>query len=503
MVLTISNCKDMISVTLIILIGVWLAKVILEWRNRRIRLIEFSKKLPGPPTLPLIGNALAFACSSTETLNVVTSLCNYGPIFRVWMGPKLFVAITDPRDYEVILTSPKASHKGAFYRFMKPFIGEGLVSGSGPTHRTHRKIIMPMLNVRVLEVFIQYFNEHSKYCANQLEEMVDTGEFDILPFTAHCAADITLETVMGIPGTVQRGGYKQLMHWAERMYEVIHTRIMKVWLHPEWIYSWTEYRAQEKIGQNVIQGFTESAIERKKKEHYALERGALISNRPRTMILEQLITYVENTHVMNDEELRDEIYTVFTAAQDTTGLVSAFALLLLGMHSDTQDKVRAELKDVVGTKDITMEMIPELKYLEMVIKETLRLFPIAPMFVRELTGDVELESCTLPKGCSVAMVPFVTHRSPKYWMEPEKFIPERFLPENSQNRHHYSFVPFSAGTRSCIGQKYAIMSMKIIIGTIVRKYQITAKGSMETIRLKTDISVRSVDGYKVSITRTT
>ncbi|XP_001602395.3 cytochrome P450 4C1 isoform X1 [Nasonia vitripennis] len=488
--------------TITLMMSFWVFRTLKQWYRDRARTLYLASKLPGPPTLPLIGNAHLFACNPEETLDkikqIVQSVDTPG---RFWLGPKLFIILAEPRDYEVILGCHKASYKDKMYEFIEPFVGKGLVSGSGPVHRAHRKAIMPMLNSKALNEYLKHFDTHSRICSELLEEKAGTGVFDIQPFMVHCTFDMIFDTILGMPGSSQKEGHKELVYWTEKMYELVHTRMIKVWLHADWIFSWTDLGKKQKEGQHVIHSFIETAVARKKKEHYAIERDAIAPDRPRLMLLEQLIDHNAKTNLMNDTELRDETYTIFTAAQDTTGVISSFALLNLAINQEIQDKVREEIRNVVGNDSVTVEHLPELKYTELVIKETLRLYPIAPLMVREATGDIDLETCTLPKGCSIVMIPYETHRSTKYWTDPEKFIPERFLPENSVGRHPYAYIPFSGGLRGCVGQKFAIMCLKTMLVHVIRKVRLTSTQNLETLRLKADISVRSRDGYMVSVER--
>ncbi|XP_043278375.1 cytochrome P450 4c3-like isoform X2 [Venturia canescens] len=491
-----------LTVISIVLIGIYFWKNISKWWWQRTRLIAFASRLPGPRAIPMLGNALEFACKTEDTLDRIVDICSaYETPFRVWLGPKLYVVVTEPRDYETILGSGKAAYKDTIYRILEPFVGQGLVSGSGPKHRAHRKLIIPMLNNKSLSVYLRYFDRHSRTCADLLEREIGAGEFDISSYMAHCTIDIMLDTIFGSPGTTQKNDYKELAYWTERMYEIVHARMTKIWLYYDSLFFLTKLGKDHNKGVETIRSFAENAIVRKKAEHYEFERGEKNPERPRVMVLEQLIAHVNKFNDMDDVELRDEIYTVFTAAQDTTGVISSFAFLMLGMHPAVQEKVRNEVNAVLGDEAIDEDHIPKLKYLEMVIRETIRLFPIAPLMVRQLKGDIVLESCTLPEGCSVLMVPFVTHRNPKFWDEPDKFIPERFLPENSEERHHCANVSFSGGPRGCIGQKFAIICLKTIVANVIRRYKLSSSLKYENLRLKTDISVRSRDGYKLSITK--
>ncbi|XP_046734966.1 uncharacterized protein LOC124404677 [Diprion similis] len=487
---------------IVILCGIWMSKKVRDWSQKQLKLLKLGLKLPGPPALPLIGNALQFACSPDEILDRLVDTCkHYDSPFRFWLGPKLLVVLTKPSDIEVILGSSKAAYKGPIYHFLQPFIGRGLISGSGPSQRAHRKVIMPMLNAKTLDQYVEYFVHHSEYCVNRLEELVDTGEFDIYPFMEHCTVDIILDTIMGTSGTAQQEGYQQLVEASKKLYELVYPRMIKLWLHPDWIYGWTDDSEQTVTATHIVHSFTESLIVRKQKEYHALKRGSVLASRPRLMVLEQLIAHVEKTNFMDDRKLRDEIFTLYTAAQDTTAVISSFVFLMLGMHQSVQEKVRAELHEVLGEDSVTAENLHDLKYVEMVVKETLRLFPIAPFMARELKGDVDLQTMTLPEGCSVVMVPYITHRDPNHWTNPDEFDPDRFAPENSAGRHSCAYVPFSGGLRGCIGQKYAMMCLKTIVANVVRRFRLNCEKSLHELRLKTDISIRSVDGYKISITQ--
>ncbi|XP_011315413.1 cytochrome P450 4C1 isoform X2 [Fopius arisanus] len=498
--------EDFLSVSVLALIAGALAAVYLwtstrSYFRRRYALVKFARSLPGPPTLPLLGNALEFAVNPEETFDrVIDIIKNNEKTFRFWLGPQLVVVLTDPRDYEIILGSPKASYKDPIYRMMEPAVGQGLVSGSGPRQRTHRKIVMPMLNGRALTTYLKCFNIHSHYCRKLMEDTIQHGEFDVLPFLTNCTTDMMLETIFGISGAAQRGGYKRFVHYSDRIYEFIHLRMFKIWLHPDFIFERTEMGEEQRTGLKIIHGIVDQAIARKKREHVALARGAITEERPRVMLLEQMIDHMMKNQSMDDLELRYQIYTVYIAAQDTIAVISSFTLLMLAMHPGIQEKVREEVVEVLGgSEDVEEVHLSDFKYLERVIRETLRLFPIAPLMVRRTTGVIELESCTIPENCSVVIAAFRTHRNEEYWDHPEEFNPDRFLPENCNKRHPFSYIPFSGGLRGCVGQKFAIICLKTIIANLVRSCRFETSVKMEEIKLKMDISIRSRCGYRMKI----
>lgn len=168
-----------------------------------------------------------------------------------------------------------------------------------------------------------------------------------------------------------------------------------------------------------------------------------------------------------------------------------------------QAKVYAEIRQIFGDskRECTFADVMEMKYLERVILESLRLFPPVPMIARKLTEDVQLvsENHKLPAGCSVVIGTYKIHRRPEIYNNPETFDPDNFLPERTQNRHYYSYIPFSAGPRSCVGRKYAMIKLKILLSTILRAYKINSSIGPKDFKLQGDIILKRTDGFRIEI----
>lgn len=132
-------------------------------------------------------------------------------------------------------------------------------------------------------------------------------------------------------------------------------------------------------------------------------------------------------------------------------------ILLCGMYQNYQEKIAEEIKTIIGTdpKNINIRNVQELEFFDMCLKETLRHFPIAPFTMRKTTEEVRVDDLLVPKGCSVMVSIINVHRDEKNWEKPEDFYPEHFLPEVVAIRHPFAYLPFSAGPRSCVGEKYS------------------------------------------------
>lgn len=161
----------------------------------------------------------------------------------------------------------------------------------------------------------------------------------------------------------------------------------------------------------------------------------------------------------NDHEIFSQIGTMMIAGQDTVSLAIQMLIVHLCENSNEQTRCREEVDDLFDSKSecdraiLTMEDLFALKHLERCVFETLRITPIIPVFSRYLKEPFKLtESLELPKGSSVFISPWGLHHNPKYFPNPDKFEPDRFLPEAVKSRHPYSYLPFSSGNRNCVGK---------------------------------------------------
>lgn len=189
------------------------------------------------------------------------------------------------------------------------------------------------------------------------------------------------------------------------------------------------------------------------------------------IFVEQVYKMFSNMPGFTDTMLKDHIDTIIAAGNETSGLTTCFTVLMLAIHQDTQERVVEELRSIFKSADqeVTFEDIANLKYLTMVLNETLRLFPITPFIGREVTKDFELEpNLLLPKGATIIMPIFKIHRNKEVWgPNADVFDPDNFLPENVERRHPYSYIPFSNGPRNCIGMACNFYCLQFLLKFLI------------------------------------
>ncbi|KAK0180996.1 hypothetical protein PV327_003320 [Microctonus hyperodae] len=459
-----------------------------------------TQNFPGPSFILSLKVIWEIVSNTKDAFKAIIKVSETYPIERLWFGPRLIISVTTPKHFEIIMKSTECSEKSFLHKFMEPLIVNSLFNGHGPEMRAHRKLLVPMINGQHLINYMKTFNKETCRYIDALSVKTELEVFDIYNETQYCLADIAFETLFGIPGVAQNTGDLTLPHTAETVLDDMYHRFITPWLHPTFIFNLSKTGRSFKSARTTINKFMSRIIEEKKLLYMALERGESKAEKPKPSILDLLMENCVVTHAMDDQEILYEMITLFFGFYDTVLGVFSFTILMLAMHPDVQKKVREEVISVAGeTNDIMSGNIETMKYMEMAIKETIRLFPVGPFLPRTATDNLQIEKYILPKGSTILMIPIITHRSIEHWNEPDKFIPERFLPENSIGRHPFAFVPFSGGSRSCPGAKFGMTCLKVMIGQLIRKYQFTTTMKLESMKLTTQISIRSQDGYKVSI----
>lgn len=204
----------------------------------------------------------------------------------------------------------------------------------------------------------------------------------------------------------------------------------------------------------------------------------------------------------SDDEIHDHIYTFVAAGYETTALQTAFTLMLLAIHRDVQEKLYHEILEVFPNvnEDVDRERLSKCKYLDMVIKESMRLMPPVPLIGRETLDEFELNDLVVPKGVTLLINFFNLHRRKDIWgSDADDFNPDRFSPEHEAKRHSHCFLPFSEGSRNCIGKHYASLAIRTILVKFLRNYKLSTDLKYDELKFKADITLKVCQELMVGI----
>ncbi|KAH8371755.1 hypothetical protein KR093_008783, partial [Drosophila rubida] len=484
---------EMCSVLIVLLISVSIYTFHTDlWTY--LRSVLLSLRLSGPPSLPFIGNTLLINEKDLMTKRAANAFNLYGSLVRIWVFCFPFFVVLEPEDLQVILSSKKHTNKAFFYRLMHNFLGEGLITSSGPKWKAHRKLIQPAFHHNLIEKFIDTFVDASQSLSERLNASALDTEINIARYVNNCVMDLLNEAVLGVP--IKKTGRNIMEDSPFRKGKLtISTRFIFPWLLFDKIYHLTTLANDEISHKKRLNEFTKEMI--KHRRQLMAEAGN--NNLERKCLLDYMIEISDRNEDFTEEDIVNEACTFMLAGQDSVGAAIAFTISLLTQNTECQDKCREELDRIFGQSNHapTISDLHEMRYLEMCIKEALRLYPSVPLIARKLGEEVRLGAHTLPAGCNVFICPYATHRLPHIYPEPNKFKPERFASEEVEKRNSCAYLPFSAGPRYCIGNRFAILEIKTIVSRLLRSYELIPVPGKTTIEETFRITLRASGGLWV------
>lgn len=203
--------------------------------------------------------------------------------------------------------------------------------------------------------------------------------------------------------------------------------------------------------------------------------------------------------MITEEEINDQVNLVIFGGNDTSSTTTSNAILLLAMHPEYEERAINEINGIFGEStddcEITTDHINRLVYLEQVIKEALRLLPPGPFLLRRCTEETKLPNAIIPVGSEVVLSVYSAHRRKDVWGDDaEEFNPDHFSAEESAKRNPYAFMGFSQGPRNCLGFRFALMSVKVMLVKMLRKYKFSTNLKLDELELRWDVTSRLVSG---------
>ncbi|CAI5450589.1 unnamed protein product [Caenorhabditis angaria] len=445
------------------------------------RTYEHAKKIPGPEIHPIFGNVPSLINSTTADLggifkNWAKNQREKGDqIMRMVLFGNMYVWPLNGKTVAKILDSTTELNKGDDYSFFIPWVGNGLLlENGGDRWRSHRKMLTPTFHFAKLEGYFEVFNTECQILIEQIEKFAESGEsFNIFPYVKRCLLDIICETAMGIKIDAQNNHEHKYIQACEKYMRMAVIHWFTPWVRHPLLFKLLGYQKQTEDYLTTMKGFTEKVIRERRAAHASGE--IEINTSKRMMNFLDLLLSQEDSNNLSEEDIRQEVDTFMFAGHDTTTSASSFALWNIAHNSDVQQKIYEELVEVFGEDprtDVTLENISKLGYLDKVLKESKRIIAPVPAVQRKLKNELEIDGYIIPRGSNITIAPIVLHNNADVFPNPDVFDPERFSPEEISKRHPYDFIPFSAGLRNCIGQKFAQLNEKVLICHILRNFEI-------------------------------
>lgn len=231
-----------------------------------------------------------------------------------------------------------------------------------------------------------------------------------------------------------------------------------------------------------------------------IRREVPVAERPRDLLSHLMGAVDEDGTGMDDRQLRDELITLFATGHETTASSLSFVWYLLSQHPEAEARVHAEVDEVLAGRPVTFEDLPRLQYTSAVIDETLRLYPPVWGIGREPLEDLQIGDYLVPKGAQLFMMPWVVHRDPRFFDDPDTFRPERWLDGLLRKLPRQSYFPFGGGPRVCIGLRFALLELRMVVATLAQNWQLRMAPG-ERLDLLPALALRPRNGLAMVATR--
>lgn len=480
---------------------------------------KIAAHFPHPkPVLPLLGNAWMFANKDAAAIfhTVLDLHKQCGPdLVTYGLFGDVQLHVSSPKAIERILLS-KVTKKNYIYEYLEPWLGSGLLLSFGEKWFQRRKIITPTFHFKILEQFLEVFNEETDRLVTKLEQHIGEEEFDMYQYITLHALDSICETSMGVsinaldnPDNAYVQAIKDFGSIViQRTFSALRSFPLLYFLHPF-------YWRQRKLIK-TMHDFTNSVIKAKRQALKKKQATGTDGTASRVVLSDDdgvygkkrlsFLDLLMNETSMSDADIREEVDTFMFEGHDTTTSGIFFSLMALAMHQDIQKRLYEEIGSVLETEEerhgpLTNGTLQRMKYLDMVIKEVLRVYPSVPIIGRELLEDVEIDGCQVPRGTAIVVILYNVHRNAEVFPDPERFDPERFSDDAPGTRGPYDYIPFSVGARNCIGQKYALLEMKVTLVKLLLAYKFSPGKTTDSICIQGDLVLRPSGNMGLRIER--
>lgn len=414
-----------------------------------------TSKVPGPYQKPIFGNAGQL--KDKDFLQFLQEMWwAYGDVVEIKLGPITQYLVAGHEEvHHIFVKNQKNYVKGMGYDGLRLLMGNGLVTSNGDTWRQQRRLMQPPFTPRAI-------NEFTAMMVDVTQRLIDSWEDGQTLNMEYEMRTLTMSIISRAMFGVDIGdGMDELGDALQEVFAFIPDRAMSVLQFPlEWP---LPKHQQHHRNMEIINNFITERI------NYGRQ------NPQEETLLNRLLQArdEETGEGMDEQQLRDEVITLFFAGFETTALTLTWGWYLLAKNPEVRQALQVEVDEVLKDKQATVDDLFKLTYSRMVTDEVLRLYPPTAVVSRHNLEDDIVGGYHFPAGTAFIPSPYMVHRDPALWPNPEKFDPQRFTPENIAERPKSAYVPFANGQRICLGNNFALLEMVLAYAMISRTYELT------------------------------
>jgi cytochrome P450 len=383
---------------------------------------------------------------------------DYGGVARLRLGPYLTHLVTDPAAvYRVVVENHRNYARGKLYEQFKLVMGRGLLTSDGSYWRGHRRGVQPLFLSRAVGAIVPNVVEATNEMLDRWESSARDGE----------PVDLVTEMLRLTMVTLSRSlfGY-DVDEAVPAVKQVVDAGLELMFMHgmvSEKLPRWVPNARNRQI--RAVQKFLDEFVTTIRDNHARTGQGPLVE-------LMEAAADPETGLRWTDQEIRDELITVYMAGHETTATAAAWTLHAVAGHSWIDEELTGEARQVLSGRDPVPADADRLSYAGMVVQEALRMYPPIWIYPRDAIGDDELNGFHIPAGSSVVLSPLVSQRNPELFPDPHVFDPRRFDGDAVKKLPRLSYYPFGGGPRMCVGNLMALLELKIIISMVVQRFRL-------------------------------
>lgn len=453
-----------------------------EQSNRRGAPVVDFRTLPGPSGIPGVG---VVGDIRKDPLGYFVGLQKeYGAMVPYRVGLDSILMLNAPQHIRHVLQDRHENYrKSKFYQPLRPILGDGIFLSEGASWLSQRRTLNKGFHGPDFDVFAQKIVTAAQSMIDRWEGYCDRGDsIDVAAEMMHIALDGVARALFNLRID---GDHKDIYDGLTQTLGDAERRVWSIFPTPRWLPT-SANRAYKK------------ALARLDAITYRIIAQRRADPSPPDDMLSGLIEAYGDDRA-GDRLLRDQVLSVLLSGHETTANALAWVWYVLARHPDIEQRVRQEV-DALGDAPLGFDTLQKLSYTSRVFEETLRLYPPVWTLSRQAIEDDEIGAVRVPKGTVVMVSPYVVHRNPELWENPNVFDPDRFLPGRAAGRPRLAYFPFGGGPRVCLGNRFAMMEAPLVIAAVTQRFHLSQVAPC-IIAPEPMITLRPKGGVKMSLRR--
>jgi cytochrome P450 len=410
---------------------------------------------PGPSGLDALRTLLQLRRDPLPTLECVQR--RFGSVVRFPLGSRTFYLVGDPAGVQHVLQDNARNYNKdtSTYAKVRSVLGNGLLTSDGPHWKRQRRVCKPAFCRGRLAATTQLITRRT---TQMLSQWRADQELDVRDEMMRLTLSVVSAALLGADLQSEADAIGEALTSAMQH---VQARIETVSDWPQWLPTPSRRRFREARG--ILDAVAYRLIDRRRQ---SATRGDDVLS----LLLEARDP--QTGKPLSDEAIRDEVVTLMLAGHETTASALTWVWVLLSAHPHVERRVHQEVAQVLGSRVPSHDDLSALPLVRRVVQEALRLYPPLWMIERRAIGADEIAGHSIEPGSIVAICSYLLHRDERFWSEPQRFDPDRFLPERAETRPRYAYLPFGGGPRRCVGAGLAMMEAQLIVAMVVRSWRV-------------------------------